>query len=90
MLAYEVMGWIVDKVWGLIVAVILLPIALLGLLLDCLRRKVDKIPRRTGFRQKTKIAPTLIKPGNKPRKRKLQIVLDLDLTLVFCTNQKPD
>ena len=46
MLAYEVMGWIVDKVWGLIVAVILLPIALLGLLLDCLRRKVDKVSFR--------------------------------------------
>ena len=43
MLAYEIMGWIVDKVWGLIVAVILLPIALLGLLLDALRRKVDKV-----------------------------------------------
>ena len=26
----------------------------------------------------------------KPRKQKLQIVLDLDLTLVFCTKKKPD
>ena len=37
MLAYEVMGWALDKVWGLIVAVILLPIALAGLLLDSIR-----------------------------------------------------
>ena len=43
MLAYEVMGWIVDKLWGLVVGVILLPIALLGLFLDCLRRKANTV-----------------------------------------------
>ena len=43
MLAYEVMGWIVDKFWGFFVGVILLPIALLGLFLDCLRRKANTV-----------------------------------------------
>ena len=40
-LVYEVAGWILDKLWGLTVALILLPIALLGLLLDFLRQKVN-------------------------------------------------
>lgn len=40
---YEVIGWTLDKVWGLIVNVILLPIALLGLLLDFLRQKVTRV-----------------------------------------------
>ena len=39
--AYEAAGWLLDKLWGLVVAVFLLPIALLGLLLDFLRQKVN-------------------------------------------------
>ena len=40
-LVYEGVGWTIDKLWGLTVALLLLPIALLGLLLDFLRQKVN-------------------------------------------------
>lgn len=51
-ISYEVVVWILDKLWGLLINVLLLPIAILGLTLDYLRhqaRRVSKIHSKIAY-----------------------------------------
>ena len=42
-ISYEVVVWILDKLWGLLINVLLLPIAILGLTLDYLRHQARRV-----------------------------------------------
>ena len=42
-ISYEVLVWVLDKLWGLLINLILLPIAILGLTLDYLRIWARKV-----------------------------------------------
>ena len=42
-ISYEVVVWIFDKLWGLAINLILLPIAILGLTLDYLRHWARRV-----------------------------------------------
>ena len=37
-ITYEVLVWILDKLWGLCINLVLAPVAILGLLLDFMRK----------------------------------------------------
>lgn len=45
-ISYEVVVWIFDKLWGFVINLVLLPIAILGLTLDYLRHWARRCPRR--------------------------------------------
>jgi len=40
---YDCVGWLLDKLWGIIVCIILIPIAVFGLIFDKLRHLVKKV-----------------------------------------------
>ena len=42
-ISYEVVVWIFDKLWGLAINLILLPIAIMGLALDYLRHWARRV-----------------------------------------------
>ena len=42
-ISYEVVVWIFDKLWGLVINCVLLPIAILGLTLDYLRHWARRV-----------------------------------------------
>lgn len=86
-ITYEVVVWTFDKLWGFLINLVLFPIAILGLTLDYLRHYARRCPRRQN-RNTVVTRNQLIRAPNK--KRNLQIVLDLDQTLVFCSRTKPD
>lgn len=44
-ISYEVVVWILDKLWGLLINVLLLPIAILGLTLDYLRHQARRVSK---------------------------------------------
>lgn len=83
---YEVVVQVLDKLWGFAIGLVLAPVAILGLTLDYLRQWARRCPRRQN--RNNLMRTQLIRAPN--RKRNLQIVLDLDFTLVFCTMVKPD
>lgn len=85
-ISYEVFCWILDKLWNFLIGLILCPIAILGLTLDYLRRQLHHCPRRQN--RNNLIRNQIIRAPSK--KRNLQIVLDLDMTLVFCSVKKPE
>ena len=41
--SYEVVVWILDKLWGLLISVVLFPVAILGLVLDYIRRQARNV-----------------------------------------------
>ena len=44
---YEAIVWILDKLWGLLINLILLPIAVLGLFLDYIRKQARHVSNFT-------------------------------------------
>ena len=64
-ISYEVVVWILDKLWGLLINLLLLPIAILGLTLDYVRhqaRRVSNVICDIKFAHlRTKNSPTRVK-----------------------------
>lgn len=53
-ISYEVVVWILDKLWGLLINVLLLPIAILGLTLDYLRHQARRVSKNLHYNRPNK------------------------------------
>jgi hypothetical protein len=84
--------WLCEGLYLILINILLVPIAVIGLTFDNLRRLLRKVSDDVALL--TFQCPSKLKcrkqPDTQAKRVPLQIVLDLDKTLVFCTKQKPD
>jgi len=87
-MTYDVLLWLCEKVYLILLNILLVPVAILGLFFDKLRRLLRKCPTKLKWSRQSQEPNQNL---NKIKKRtQLQIVIDMDLTLVFCTKERPE